>query len=119
MRPSCAHGEELFKVMNEIDFEELVNALELLVDKYHEEMGPYSIGLCANLVQSFLRMADNEEDEDSAIAASECLGALQTLLHSISKTPQLYPQVEQVLFPLLVKLTEPNEVGTLPLASKF
>lgn len=57
-------------------------------------------------------MIENGEEDDSALAAAECLGAMQTILDAISKLPHLYPQVEQVLFPLLTKLINPDNFGT-------
>ena len=57
-------------------------------------------------------MIGNEEEDESAIAALEVLGAIQTILRSISDVPQIYPQVEAVLAPLLVKLLDPeNSMG--------
>eukprot|EP01119_Soliformovum_irregulare_P021911 TRINITY_DN7380_c0_g1_i1.p1 TRINITY_DN7380_c0_g1~~TRINITY_DN7380_c0_g1_i1.p1 ORF type:complete len:1015 (-),score=291.06 TRINITY_DN7380_c0_g1_i1:18-3062(-) len=112
--------DEFFKVMNSFDSDELVNALELLVDKYETEMGPYAVTLCAKLVASFERMADNEEDdEESGFAALECLGAVQTILQSIHAQPQYYPAAEQVLLPLLNKLTNDDGVEFFEEAMKI
>ena len=36
--------------MNEIENEDLVFTLETIVDKFGEEMAPYALGLCQNLV---------------------------------------------------------------------
>jgi hypothetical protein len=63
--------------MNEIDFDELVNALELLIQKYAGEIGPYSVALCNRMIAAFIRMSENDENEESSIAATECLGAIQ------------------------------------------
>ena len=45
---------EFFKLMNEIENEDLVFTLETIVDKFGEEMAPYAFGLCQNLVYHFL-----------------------------------------------------------------
>lgn len=34
------------KIMDEIDFDELVQALQSLVDVYEEEIAPYAVSLC-------------------------------------------------------------------------
>lgn len=39
-----------FKLMNEIDNEELVNALEILITQFEEEMIPYATEITARLV---------------------------------------------------------------------
>lgn len=36
--------------MNEVENEDLVFTLETIVDKFGEEMAPYALGLCQNLV---------------------------------------------------------------------
>jgi len=99
--------EEFFKLMNEIDNDELVNALELLISQYEEEMIPYAAQITARLAAAFIRMIDADE-EDSSIAAFEVLTTIQTILDSITHIPQLYPQMEQILLPVLVKLLENN-----------
>ena len=51
--PSCNilfFFPEFFKLMNEIENEDLVFTLETIVDKFGEEMAPYALGLCQNLV---------------------------------------------------------------------
>lgn len=44
---------EFFKLMNEVENEDLVFTLETIVDKFGEEMAPYALGLCQNLVVIF------------------------------------------------------------------
>ena len=34
------------KIMDDIDFDELVQALQLLVNVYHDEIAPYAVSLC-------------------------------------------------------------------------
>lgn len=41
---------EFFKLMNEVENEDLVFTLETIVDKFGEEIAPYALGLCQNLV---------------------------------------------------------------------
>ena len=41
---------ELFKLMNEVESEDLVFTLETIVDKFGEEMAPFAMGLVTNLV---------------------------------------------------------------------
>lgn len=43
----------MFKLMGEVDNDDLVCTLEILVVKFGEEMAPYAIGLCENLVPHF------------------------------------------------------------------
>lgn len=47
--------------MNEVENEDLVFTLETIVDKFGEEMAPYALGLCQNLVIfSFLSTPEHQ-----------------------------------------------------------
>ncbi|KAL8505360.1 hypothetical protein ACS0TY_016557 [Phlomoides rotata] len=41
--------DEFFKLMDEVENEDLVFTLETIVDKFGEEMAPHALGLCQNL----------------------------------------------------------------------
>lgn len=47
----CTVFSEFFKLMHEVENEDLVFTLETIVDKFGEEMAPYALGLCQNLVR--------------------------------------------------------------------
>jgi hypothetical protein len=99
-----------FKLMNEIDNDELINTLELIIENYSEEMVPYAVVLCSKLSEAFLRIASTQEDDegDGALTALECLGAIQTILNAVHEMPQLYPQLEEILLPMLHVLMSPD-----------
>jgi hypothetical protein len=101
---------DYFTLMNEIDNDELVASLEMFIDRFEEDMAPYAVTLCAKLSEAFMRMSSVDED-DSAIAAMECLTTIQTILRSIHDKPNLYPHCEQVLLPMLNHLMRPEEMG--------
>ncbi|KAL8532685.1 hypothetical protein ACS0TY_009047 [Phlomoides rotata] len=42
--------DEFFKLMDEVENEDLVFTLETIVDKFGEEMAPHALGLCQNLL---------------------------------------------------------------------
>ncbi|KAJ1381659.1 Ureohydrolase domain superfamily [Sesbania bispinosa] len=101
--------DEFFKLMNEIENEDLVFTLETIVNKFGEEMAPYAIGLCQNLAAAFWRCMNTAEDDDeaadpSALAAVGCLHAISTILKSVSSLPQLFVQIELTLLPVMRKM---------------
>ncbi|KAK3145078.1 hypothetical protein QOZ80_4AG0322730 [Eleusine coracana subsp. coracana] len=101
--------DEFFKLMSEVENEDLVFTLETIVDKFGEEMAPYALGLCQSLAAAFWRcMASSEADEEAedtgALAAVGCLRAISTILESISSLPHLYIQIEPTLLPILRKM---------------
>jgi len=103
--------DELFKLMAEVDNEDLVFTLEAIVEKFGDEMAPYAQGLIQNLVASFWRAlaaADEEGDGDNdgsgALACLGCLRTVATVLDAVSAQPSLYPQLEAHLMPLLQRM---------------
>ncbi|MCO5568289.1 hypothetical protein L7F22_021988 [Adiantum nelumboides] len=101
--------DEFFKLMNEVENEDLVFTLETIVDKFGEEMAPYALGLCQNLATAFWKCirsseGDEEEDDSAALAAVACLRAISTILESVSKLPNLFPQLEPILLPIMQRM---------------
>ena len=47
---------DFFRLMNEVENEDLVFTLEVLVRKLDEEMAPYALGLIQNLVRAAYEM---------------------------------------------------------------
>lgn len=107
--------DELFKLMDEVDNEDLVFTLETIVENLGEEIAPYALGLCTNLSNAFwkcIQSEDEGEDEIGAMAAVGCLRAIATILESVNALPHLYPAMEEILFPIMSKLisTEGQDV---------
>ncbi|CAM6037581.1 unnamed protein product [Sphagnum compactum] len=101
--------DEFFKLMNEVENEDLVFTLETIVDKFGEEMAPYALGLCQNLAAAFwkcLQSSETDEDDDDsgALAAVGCLRAIGTILESVSRLPNLFPQMEPTLLPIMQRM---------------
>ncbi|KAL9247096.1 hypothetical protein vseg_020563 [Gypsophila vaccaria] len=102
--------DEFFKLMNEVENEDLVFTLETIVDKFGEEMAPYAFGLCQNLAAAFWKcMSTAEADEESddpggALAAVGCLRAISTILESVSSLPHLFGQIEPTLLPIMRRM---------------
>ncbi|KAJ8547024.1 hypothetical protein K7X08_010610 [Anisodus acutangulus] len=109
--------DEFFKLMNEVENEDLVFTLETIVDKFGEEMAPYALGLCQNLAAAFwkcINMAEAEEegDDPGALAAVGCLRAISTILESVSRLPHLFIHIEPTLLPIMRRMltTDGQEV---------
>ncbi|ESQ51750.1 hypothetical protein EUTSA_v10016172mg [Eutrema salsugineum] len=108
--------DEFFKLMNEVENEDLVFTLETIVDKFGEEMAPYAFGLCQNLAAAFWRCLNTSEADDSddmgALAAVGCLRAISTILESVSSLPQLFVEIEPTILPIMQKMltTDGQEV---------
>ena len=61
----------IFHLMSEVDNEDLVFALEAIVDKFGERIAPYAIQMAQQLSLAFMKYANaSEEDEDEDEIAS-------------------------------------------------
>jgi hypothetical protein len=55
------------KIMDDIDFDDLINALQEIVEVFEDEIAPYAIGLCGKLAEAYIRLISVKgtgEDED-------------------------------------------------------
>jgi hypothetical protein len=55
------------KIMDDIDFDELIQALQSIVETYQEEIAPYAISLCQKLSEAYIRLLSikgSGEEED-------------------------------------------------------
>eukprot|EP01114_Cavostelium_apophysatum_P020202 TRINITY_DN6708_c0_g1_i2.p1 TRINITY_DN6708_c0_g1~~TRINITY_DN6708_c0_g1_i2.p1 ORF type:complete len:1041 (+),score=319.24 TRINITY_DN6708_c0_g1_i2:133-3255(+) len=95
--------ELYFKLMKEIDNDELVNSLQVIVDRFPDDIAPFAVSTIQRMVEAFLRMVDSDE-EDSMVAALECLNAIQSVLDVISEKPDLFVQAVPYLLPMLHKM---------------
>ena len=101
--------DEFFKLMNEVESEDLVFTLETIVEKFGEDIAPYALGLAQNLAAAFWKLTNSQDDKDDddmngALACVGCLRAIATILESISTLPHLYGQIEPTLMPILRKM---------------
>jgi len=52
------------KLMDDIDYDELVNALNTLVGVFYEDIGPHALKLCDKLSQAFIRLLNSTSPDD-------------------------------------------------------
>ncbi|OQR93002.1 hypothetical protein ACHHYP_03028 [Achlya hypogyna] len=95
--------EQFFKIMDDMGFsDEVILALEQLIDQFCDEMGPYAVQLVLRLSQRFKQCLDAEEDEDDAcLTAASCLDTINTVLMSIYNHPELFEPLLDALVPIL------------------
>ena len=59
VRPNLGNVLKAFLlIMDDIDFEPLVEALRNIVDIYGEEVAPYALALCEKLSVAFIRLTE-------------------------------------------------------------
>ncbi|KAI3802375.1 hypothetical protein L1987_30507 [Smallanthus sonchifolius] len=104
---------DFYKLMDEVENEDLVFTLETTVDKFGEEMEPYALGLCQSLLVflSFINQCDEEADDPGALAASGCLRAISTILESVSRLPHIFAHIEPTLLPIMGRMVTTDGQG--------
>ena len=90
------------KLIDDIDYDELINSLKTIVEHFEEEIGPYAIELCTKLGEAFLRLHEQRDsnqgsggldlDQETSLTAEGLMTAIRRVLNSISgRYPDLYP----------------------------
>mmetsp|Transcript_46986 Transcript_46986/g.69588 ORF Transcript_46986/g.69588 Transcript_46986/m.69588 type:complete len:1060 (+) Transcript_46986:78-3257(+) len=96
---------EYFRIMNEIGNDEVVAALQVIIDKFGDHIEPHAVALVTQLSTAFSNYCDaGDEDDDAAMAAAQCLECIATVLKGVCERPDLYAHLEPTLVPLVVRI---------------
>lgn len=108
------------KVMDEIDFDELIAALQGIVETYQEEIAPFAVDICVKLSQAYVRLIQSngqgdDEDQETSLSADGIVTAIRHVLISIRSVPnkeQMYQQLEAILQECLtITITQPDNMS--------
>ena len=91
-------------LINEIDSEEIIEALEEIVSHFSEEVGPFAVDLVQQLCITFAKLASREladDNGDSAMAAVSILNTVARLVETIADKSEELIKVSHCLSPLL------------------
>eukprot|EP01100_Stratorugosa_tubuloviscum_P015507 TRINITY_DN897_c0_g2_i1.p1 TRINITY_DN897_c0_g2~~TRINITY_DN897_c0_g2_i1.p1 ORF type:complete len:994 (-),score=396.95 TRINITY_DN897_c0_g2_i1:163-3144(-) len=102
--------DQYFKLMDLIDSDELVGALDTILSAFSDQIPPYAVIACEKLVCAFLKMHQEDDEDTNAIAALQCLRAIQTILDAVNKFPEIYINLETVLVPFLQKMINSDAI---------
>ncbi|CAM9763151.1 unnamed protein product, partial [Phaeothamnion confervicola] len=93
---------EYFRIMREIGSDVVVVALEVIIDRFRDHIGPHAVTLTQKLSEYFTAYAkEGYDDDDAAMAAGQCIEAVATVLYSVHTVPSLYPEMERHILPML------------------
>uniref|UniRef100_A0A7S3QJN0 Importin N-terminal domain-containing protein n=1 Tax=Chaetoceros debilis TaxID=122233 RepID=A0A7S3QJN0_9STRA len=97
--------EEYFRIMNEIGNDDVIAALQSIIDRFGDHIEPHAIALVTQLTTAFNTYCDaGEDDDDALMAASQCLECIATVLKGIHERPELYRQLEPTLLPVIRRI---------------
>jgi len=96
---------EYFRIMTEIGNDEVVAALQVIIDRFGDHIEPHAVALVTQLAAAFRNYCGaGEEDDDAAMAAAQCLECVATVLKGICERPELYKSMEPQLVPLCLQI---------------
>ena len=97
--PQILH--EYFRIMNEIGNDEVVSALQVIIEQFGDHIEPHAVALISQLSGAFSQYCSaGEDDDDAAMAAAQCLDCISTVLKGICDRPELYRGLEPKLLPI-------------------
>lgn len=104
----------LFALMADIGNDEVIQALDTLIDKFGDQMSPYAVEIVRALVGHFLKIFEESQDDDgemddSALAAMGMMQAISTMMQAVHTQPHMYAQMEESLLPLLQRAMQEGE----------
>jgi importin-7 len=103
--PQILH--EYFRIMNEIGNDEVVSALQVLLDRFGDHIEPHAVALVTQLSNAFNQYCaagEDEDDDDAALAAAECLECISTVLKGVCSNENIIASLEPLLLPLVLKI---------------
>jgi importin-7 len=98
---------EYFRIMNEIGNDEVVQALQVLLDKFGDHIEPHAVALVTQLSNAFYQYCtagEDEDDDDAALAAAQCLECIATVLKGVCSKESILQLLEPLLMPLVLKI---------------
>ncbi|CAM9092964.1 unnamed protein product [Pylaiella littoralis] len=96
---------EYFRIMQEIGLDEVVAALDLIIEKFQDHIAPHAAALTQQLTRCFLEYASaGSDDDDACMAASQVIEAVSTVLQSTKAVPELFPAMESHLLPMIAQI---------------
>jgi len=94
--------EQYFRIMNEIGNDEVVLALQNIIDQFGDQIEPHAFALVSQLSNAFSSyIVTGEDDDDAAMAAAQCLECISTVLKGVCERPDLYRKLEPLILPML------------------
>jgi len=96
---------QYFRIMTEIGNDEVVSALQVIIDRFGDQIEPHAITLVTQLAHTFSQYCTvGEEDDDAAMAAAQCLECIATVLKGTCGRPDIYAHMEPILIPLVLQI---------------
>lgn len=102
--------QEYFRIMNEVENEAILGALQGLVESFGEEIDPIAATMVSHLINAFEGFSSaGSDDDESAFNATQCLDTITCIIEAVEGREQTMQQLEAIILPLLSKLINSGE----------
>lgn len=106
--------DQYFHLVDEVGNEEVVSTLALMIEHIGPDIAPYAVQVVERLTRLFLVLSQaDEEDDEAALTAVECIRAVSTILYSLETLPDIYPVLEEICQPFISHLMKPESMEFL------
>ena len=101
---------EYFRIMNEVENEAILGALQALVESFGDEIDPIAGMMVSHLVNTFEGFAAaGGDDDEAAFNATQCLDTIVCIIEAVEGREQTTKQIEAIILPLLFKTINSGE----------
>ena len=104
--------EAYLKIMQEIDQDELVNALEEIVNIFEDKVEPFAFELIEQLNIRFKKAAKQDHDPsgETILTANGCIWAIRRIIAAVSKRKDLLEKIEDEMYPSILFTLTPKGI---------
>merc|ERR1719201_1772439 len=105
--------ERLLVVMGQTECEQLSVTMQHIVSEFGEQILPFASQLIQQLCVQFLRLSEDEDDEEASLAAMETIQTIVSILRSCTENRPVFREMEPHMYDMLDKLTQPEGLDFL------
>lgn len=102
---------EYFRIMEEVENEAIISALQSIVEHYSDTIAPLAPEMVKHLIKFFRKYVADEEDEDSSFNAIQCIDTINTIIEQLGDKPEILIQMENEISPLFLYILNSNGNG--------
>lgn len=100
---------EYFRIMDEVDNESVMSALQVIVEQFSEEIVPMAPQMVDRLIISFRRYAGekasgSDDDDEAEFNACQCLDTIASVLEAVDENEAIMQQLEVLCIPLILTI---------------
>jgi len=95
---------EYFRIMEEVENESVLSALQAIVMQYGEEIADIAPMMVDHLVKNFNEYSQEAEEEEAAFNAVQCLDTIDSILDAVQEREDTLLLIEPKLLPMFLHI---------------